>query len=131
METYHRLSDATLDILISELEVTLDEIANPAYDVDYHVRLLFRPQENAKLTSQQSGVLTIKLGDRGTYVINKQPPNKQIWLSSPIRHGFYVSIAPYLTLLFSGPKRFDYCEADGTWRYARDNQSMADGESRR
>lgn len=33
----------------------------------------------------KSGVLTVRLGDRGTYVLNKQPPNKQIWLSSPIR----------------------------------------------
>ena len=35
----------------------------------------------------QSGVLTLTLGDNGTYVINKQPPNKQIWLSSPLRYG--------------------------------------------
>jgi len=33
----------------------------------------------------QSGVLTVKLGRRGTYVINKQTPNRQIWLSSPVR----------------------------------------------
>ena len=33
----------------------------------------------------QSGVLTVKVGDHGTYVINKQTPNKQIWLSSPTR----------------------------------------------
>lgn len=33
----------------------------------------------------KSGVLTLDLGDKGTYVINKQPPNKQIWLSSPSR----------------------------------------------
>lgn len=32
----------------------------------------------------QDGVLTIKLcGDLGTYKINKQTPNKQIWLLSP------------------------------------------------
>lgn len=32
-------------------------------------------------------MLTIKLGgDLGTYVINKQTPNKQIWLSSPSRY---------------------------------------------
>ena len=32
----------------------------------------------------QAGVLTLKLpSSKGTYVINKQPPNKQIWLSSP------------------------------------------------
>ncbi len=40
----------------------------------------------------QSGVINIKLGSRGTYVINKQPPNQQLWLSSPT----------------SGPKRFDF-----------------------
>lgn len=33
----------------------------------------------------QSGVLTLSLGPHGTYVINKQPPNKEIWLSSPFR----------------------------------------------
>ena len=34
----------------------------------------------------QAGVLTVKMGsDLGTYVINKQTPNKQIWLSSPNR----------------------------------------------
>lgn len=30
------------------------------------------------------GVLTANTGKAGTYVINKQTPNKQIWLSSPI-----------------------------------------------
>lgn len=49
------------------------------------------------LMTRQSGVLTLKLGDKGTYVINKQPPNKQIWLSSPIRHvsiGFSLRLIP-------------------------------------
>ena len=41
------------------------------------------------------GVLTVRLGGRpGTYVINKQTPNKQLWLSSPV----------------SGPARFDLVE---------------------
>lgn len=55
----------------------------------------------------------------GTYVINKQPPNKQIWLSSPI----------------SGPKRYDWvhrgegqhCKAEtGTanWTYLRDGTTL-------
>lgn len=30
------------------------------------------------------GVLNINAPDVGSYVINKQPPNRQIWLSSPI-----------------------------------------------
>lgn len=42
--------------------------------------------------SYSMGVITAKVGrDKGTYVINKQTPNRQIWLSSPI----------------SGPKRQD------------------------
>ena len=37
-------------------------------------------------TCFQSGVLTVKISQTwGTYVINKQAPNKQIWLSSPKR----------------------------------------------
>lgn len=51
--------------------------------------------------------MTISLGSKyGTYVINKQTPNKQIWLSSPT----------------SGPKRFDFVYAsndnqNGHWTY--------------
>ena len=33
----------------------------------------------------QQGVLTVKLGQKGTYVINKQTTNRQIWMSSPVR----------------------------------------------
>ena len=34
----------------------------------------------------QNQVLTLRLGDLGTYVVNKQTPNRQIWLSSPVRY---------------------------------------------
>jgi frataxin len=68
----------------------------------------------------QSGVLTLKFPPAGTYVINKQPPNKQIWLSSPI----------------SGPKRYDYAvwsegqdSKEGTgncsWVYLRDGTTLS------
>lgn len=36
-------------------------------------------------TNPQTGVLNLRLGSLGTYVINKQPPSRQIWLSSPTR----------------------------------------------
>lgn len=49
----------------------------------------------------QEGVLTIGLGSHGTYVLNKQAPNKQIWSSSPV----------------SGPARYDW--QDGKWVYKR------------
>ena len=63
--------------------------------------------------------MTITVTNKGTYVLNKQPPNKQIWLSSPI----------------SGPKRYDWCvvgdsqgDKEGTgsghWIYARDGSSL-------
>uniref|UniRef100_A0A4X1W4H8 Frataxin n=2 Tax=Sus scrofa TaxID=9823 RepID=A0A4X1W4H8_PIG len=68
--TYERLAEETLDSLAEFFEDLADK---PFTFEDYDV-------------SFGSGVLTIKLGgDLGTYVINKQTPNKQIWLSSPSR----------------------------------------------
>ncbi|KAK4977416.1 Mitochondrial matrix iron chaperone [Elasticomyces elasticus] len=67
-----------------------------------------------------SGVMNIVFPPNGTYVLNKQPPNKQIWLSSPI----------------TGPKRFDWVMAGesmdqkegsgvGDWVYVRDGTSLS------
>ena len=47
-------------------------------------------------TTLSDGVLTVKLSQFGIYVLNKQTPNKQIWLSSPV----------------SGPYRYDICEVE-------------------
>jgi frataxin len=65
--------------------------------------------------------MTIDLQDKGSYVLNKQPPNKQIWLSSPI----------------TGPKRFDWVvsgesmhqkegSGSGSWIYLRDGSHLSD-----
>ena len=66
--------------------------------------------------------MNVTLPNKGTYVLNKQPPNKQIWLSSPE----------------SGPKRFDWViqgasmehkeggESLGDWIYLRDGSSLAE-----
>ncbi|KAG3287129.1 frataxin, partial [Ictidomys tridecemlineatus] len=68
---YERLAEETLDALAEFFEDLADK---PCTLEDYDV-------------SFGSGVLTVKLGgDLGTYVINKQTPNKQIWLSSPSRY---------------------------------------------
>ncbi|KAK1834523.1 hypothetical protein QBC39DRAFT_18044 [Podospora conica] len=100
---YHAVADEFMDRLLSQLEV-LEETADDV-DIEY-----------------SAGVLNIRLGpDVGTYVVNKQPPNKQIWLSSPK----------------SGPKRYDYVimgdgqhekqdTAVGEWLYLRDNSSLSD-----
>ncbi|KAK6643625.1 hypothetical protein RUM43_005135 [Polyplax serrata] len=62
--------------------------------------------KNADVT-YSDGVLTVYFGQKyGTYVINRQTPNLQIWLSSPI----------------SGPKRYDFlC---GTWVYKHDKTTL-------
>jgi frataxin len=54
----------------------------------------------------QDGVLTIALGKHGTYVLNKQAPNAQIWSSSPV----------------SGPVRYDWHA--GKWIYKRDGHEL-------
>lgn len=49
----------------------------------------------------------MKLGGAlGTYVINRQTPNRQLWLSSPT----------------SGPKRYDF--VDDNWIYKHDGVAM-------
>ncbi|ORX99186.1 Frataxin [Basidiobolus meristosporus CBS 931.73] len=80
-----------MDTLVENLEDLGDTVDYSGFDVEY-----------------SSGVLTLKLGEAGTYVINKQPPNKQIWLSSPK----------------SGPKRFDYDVDAGKWFYQRDDNTL-------
>ncbi|KAL2160781.1 hypothetical protein VTH06DRAFT_978 [Thermothelomyces fergusii] len=98
---YHTIADKYLDRLLTRLEELQDE----REDVDVEF---------------SSGVLTLSLGPEvGTYVINKQPPNKQIWLSSPK----------------TGPKRYDYVvfgegqdqkqdTATGDWVYLRDGSTL-------
>ncbi|XP_036259012.1 frataxin, mitochondrial [Molothrus ater] len=89
--TYEKLAEETLDSLADFFEDLADKPFTPE---DYDVSL-------------GSGVLTIKLGgDMGTYVINKQTPNRQIWLSSPT----------------SGPKRYDWTGRN--WVYSHDRVSL-------
>ncbi|KAM9098587.1 frataxin, mitochondrial [Sarcophilus harrisii] len=89
--TYEKLAEETLDSLAYFFEDLGDKpYTSKEYDVSFG-----------------SGVLTVKLGgDLGTYVINKQTPNRQIWLSSPS----------------SGPKRYDWTGKN--WVYAHDGMSL-------
>jgi len=99
-EEYHERADAYFDALVSKLEALSEERED--VDVEY-----------------SAGVLTLTLPPAGTYILNKQPPNKQIWLSSPI----------------SGPKRYDWVifgegqhekegGGGGNWVYARDGSTL-------
>ncbi|CAH0482682.1 unnamed protein product [Peronospora belbahrii] len=54
------------------------------------------------------GVLKIDLGESGTWVINRQVPNRQLWWSSPI----------------SGPRRYEYDTVNGQWINTRDKGEL-------
>jgi len=90
---YEKSANKTLEDLnenFDQIGEELDDEVSHHYDVSY-----------------SSGVLTIKFGPSiGTYVLNKQSPNLQIWLSSP----------------FSGPKRFDFTE--DKWVYSRTGETL-------
>ncbi|CAF1045651.1 unnamed protein product [Rotaria sp. Silwood1] len=85
---YEKIANETLESLTEKFEIILEK-HKLLTDVFY-----------------SNGVLTVDLNKYGTYVINKQTPNKQIWLSSP----------------FSGPKRYDFINQ--TWIYTHDGISL-------
>ncbi|PWN35110.1 Frataxin [Meira miltonrushii] len=91
-DEYHEVADTCLDSLTDSLEQLVEAYDGPDAD-DYEAEY-------------SSGVLTLRLGSHGTYVINKQPPNKQIWFSSPT----------------SGPKRFDYDSEHNEWFMHKDGE---------
>jgi frataxin len=78
--------DARADALLARIEHALDLSEIQAEEI-----------------SLAMGVLTIALGDKGTWVLNKQKPNAQVWWSSPL----------------SGPKRFAF--ENGEWVSTRDS----------
>ena len=88
---FHGIADRTLETYEELLIAVVEDDDDDTLDVQY-----------------DSGVLELKLGSKGTYVINKQAPNEQLWLSSPV----------------TGPFRYDYSVADEQWYYARDNHRL-------
>lgn len=96
---YHEIADEYLETIVNKFEELQDE--GEDLDVEF-----------------SAGVLTLKF-PFGTYVVNKQPPNKQIWLSSPK----------------SGPKRYDWVvigdgqqhkegTGHGEWIYIKDGTTI-------
>jgi frataxin len=87
-DDYVALADEALDTILEKA----DELSDDRDDVEVELA---------------SGVLTLKTPE-GTWVLNKQVPNRQLWLSSPV----------------SGPCRYEYVE--GTWTHTRDGSSLAE-----
>ncbi|UYV67818.1 FXN, partial [Cordylochernes scorpioides] len=72
---------------ITVLAVYEDIIKETLESLSEHVEYLLESQSQIEEwdVTLSDGVLTVKLNEEhGTYVINKQTPNRQIWLSSPI-----------------------------------------------
>eukprot|EP01036_Dinobryon_divergens_P024014 gene24014-32421_t len=74
---FHAVSDEALETIYDFL--TDNSVTETILEEDLDVNI-------------SQGVLNIILPTKGTWVINKQTPNRQLWWSSPI----------------SGPKRYDY-----------------------
>ncbi|KAA8526455.1 hypothetical protein F0562_008342 [Nyssa sinensis] len=90
-DEFHRLADSTILDLQEKLEEYGDCAQIDGFDIDYG-----------------NQVLTLKLGSLGTYVLNKQTPNRQIWMSSPV----------------SGPSRFDWDQNTEAWIYRRTKANL-------
>lgn len=106
--TFEKVCEETLNQLAEYFEELVG--SDPKLekgDVVYGVSLMMPNCKKLNVVFQ-GGVLTIDLGQYGTYVINRQSPNRQIWLSSPS----------------SGPKRFDYIVKEGVWMYRHSGQTL-------
>lgn len=102
MVDYHRMIDHSLDTLTSQLEELME-----THDIDVLEEKVSQGSEEGEWDVEYAtGVINVRLGSYGTYVINKQPPTQQLWLSSPT----------------SGPKRFEYDTEKGVWFTYRDGE---------
>lgn len=101
---YHNVADDTLNAIQDAIEDYFEDNCDPG---------VAEKEDDIPEVNYASGVLTIYLPPYGTWVINKQTPNEQIWWSSPI----------------SGPRRYEYDEKREKWVYSRmvDESESEDG----
>lgn len=86
---FETLAGETLDDLMEQIDAALGD----QLDVDL-----------------EGGILTIELANGGQYVINKQAPNKEIWVSSPL----------------SGAHHFTWEVGNSAWKDTRSGESLYD-----
>ncbi|KAG5180934.1 hypothetical protein JKP88DRAFT_222642 [Tribonema minus] len=90
---FQDLADDTLE----RIHDALEQLLEGGYDGDFDVNL-------------SQGVLNASIPPHGTWVINKQTPNRQIWWSSPV----------------SGPRRYEWDAAAEHWVNTRDGGDLAE-----
>ena len=94
---YHQVADETLEDIQDAIDVLLEDVLQ---------------QNNDGEATFASGVLTVRFPPHGTWVLNKQTPNRQIWWSSPL----------------SGPRRYEYDEPNQQWVYTRSSSTGQEGD---
>lgn len=88
---YHDVADDALHLIQDEVEALVEDNLNEDGD------------DNIPEVNYSDGVLTMNFPPHGTWVINKQTPNQQLWWSSPL----------------SGPRRYEYDQEREKWVYTR------------
>uniref|UniRef100_A0A7S4IWV6 Ferroxidase n=1 Tax=Odontella aurita TaxID=265563 RepID=A0A7S4IWV6_9STRA len=96
---FHDAADAVLEDIQDAVEILFED--NIGDDDEM-------PEVNVA-----SGVLTLSMPPHGTWVINKQTPNRQIWWSSPR----------------SGPRRYEYDDERDAWVFTRYIDAIAAGRN--
>lgn len=92
---YHDVADHTLHTIQDAVEDMIED----NFDTDTNTG----GDDVLPEVNYASGVLTLSFPPHGTWVINKQTPNQQLWWSSPL----------------SGPRRYEYVEERERWVYTR------------
>lgn len=96
---YHDVADDSLHTIQDAIEDLIED----NFDTDTSNNNNSNDDETLPEVNYASGVLTLSLPPHGTWVINKQTPNQQLWWSSPL----------------SGPRRYEYVEERERWVYTR------------
>ena len=116
LDAYHRFADVTIEGLQEVYDDEADDDPTLGMDVEYSVCARHAPiyLRRAKIQAcrparaSQDGVLNVIVGSLGTFVLNKQAPNLQLWLSSPV----------------SGPLRYNYVREAAAWHNTRDDHEL-------
>lgn len=88
---FHLRADRTLDAIHDAVEVWADDMDLRDLDITYEM-----------------SVLTLSFGTKGTFVLNKQAPAQELWMSSPV----------------SGPAHYTYCSQNQAWKDTRNDEEL-------
>jgi len=98
---YHDVADESLEFLQDSVEDVLETLLSS----NSKTTTATLDSDDVEVTLA-AGVLTLHIPPHGTWVINKQTPNQQLWWSSPL----------------SGPKRYEY--EDDIWISTKDGLAL-------